>query len=65
MTVLSCFERLSIFPKVKIFQKFKVQLNQIDDYDMVWINGKIGETFGRHNFRNYDVDTNSLERSQG
>ena len=22
---------------------------------------KIGETFGRHNFRNYDVDTNSLD----
>ena len=31
-----------------------VSLNQIDDYDRVWLNGSfIGETFGSRNFRGY------------
>ncbi|MCB0664279.1 MAG: beta galactosidase jelly roll domain-containing protein [Saprospiraceae bacterium] len=31
-----------------------LQLSQIDDYDITWVNGKkIGETYGRHNHRNY------------
>lgn len=42
--------------------RFSIQLNQIDDYDVVWVNGKkIGETYGRHNFRNYSVETNLLQ----
>ena len=35
---------------------FHLALNQIDDYDITWVNGKkIGETFGKSNFRNYSV----------
>ena len=31
-----------------------IPLSQLDDYDIVWVNGhKIGETYGRHNHRNY------------
>jgi len=31
-----------------------LQLSQIDDYDITWVNGvKLGETYGRHNHRNY------------
>ncbi len=37
---------------------FFVSLSQIDDYDITWINGnKVGETFGRHNHRNYTFPT--------
>ncbi len=33
---------------------FHVALNQIDDYDIAWVNGvKIGEGFGARNWRNY------------
>ncbi|MCK0162090.1 sialate O-acetylesterase [Allomuricauda sp. F6463D] len=33
---------------------FNIVLNQIDDYDRVWVNGvQIGESFGKSNFRNY------------
>lgn len=43
-------------------ERFLVQLGQIDDYDMVWVNGdKIGETFGRHNHRNYSVPKSVLK----
>lgn len=43
-------------------KKFLISLNQIDDYDIAWVNGhKIGETFGRHNFRNYTVDSSLLK----
>ncbi len=35
---------------------FDLHLNQIDDYDIAWVNGhKIGETYGKHNHRNYRV----------
>ncbi len=33
---------------------FNIALNQIDDYDIAWVNGvKIGESFGNRNWRNY------------
>lgn len=41
---------------------FHLSLLQIDDYDIVWINGiKVGETYGRHNHRNYTVATALLK----
>lgn len=41
---------------------FHLQLNQIDDYDIVWINGnKVGEGFGNLNWRNYKVPSNILK----
>lgn len=37
---------------------FLISLSQIDDYDKTWVNGHlIGETFGRHNHRNYSFPT--------
>ena len=37
---------------------FTISLGQIDDYDITWVNGiKIGETYGRHNHRNYKFAT--------
>jgi len=43
-------------------KEFLIQLNQLDDYDIAWVNGvKIGETFGRHNHRNYMVPVEHLK----
>lgn len=40
---------------------FNLQLNQIDDYDITWVNGKkIGEGYGNLNWRNYKVPSNIL-----
>jgi sialate O-acetylesterase len=37
-------------------------LNQIDDYDIVWVNGqKVGEGYGNQNWRNYSVPANILK----
>ena len=42
---------------------FNIQLLQIDDYDITWVNGeKIGETYGNHNHRNYVVPTSQLKK---
>ncbi len=39
-----------------------IHLNQIDDYDITWVNGvKVGETFGNRNFRNYTVTSDILK----
>ena len=39
-----------------------LQLSQIDDYDITWVNGiKIGETYGRHNHRNYWIPSHLLK----
>lgn len=39
-----------------------LKLLQIDDYDLTWVNGKkVGETFGRHNHRNYKVAISDLQ----
>ncbi|MBT1697586.1 beta galactosidase jelly roll domain-containing protein [Fulvivirgaceae bacterium PWU4] len=44
-------------------ENFSIGLMQIDDYDIAWVNGiKIGETYGRHNHRNYSVPTNTLKK---
>ncbi|MEP7107706.1 MAG: sialate O-acetylesterase [Ferruginibacter sp.] len=41
---------------------FNLQLNQIDDYDIAWINGdKVGEGFGNVNWRNYKVPSHILK----
>ena len=41
---------------------FPISLSQIDDYDITWVNGhKIGETYGRHNHRNYTVPSSVLK----
>lgn len=43
-------------------ENFTIQLNQMDDYDATWVNGeKVGETYGRHNFRNYTFKTSVLK----
>ena len=41
---------------------FQIHLNQIDDYDITWVNGvKVGESFGNRNFRSYSVPANILK----
>jgi sialate O-acetylesterase len=41
---------------------FPIALNQIDDYDIVWVNGqKVGEGYGNQNWRNYGVPANILK----
>lgn len=41
---------------------FNLQLLQIDDFDIAWVNGvKTGETYGRHNHRNYKIPKNLLK----
>jgi sialate O-acetylesterase len=41
---------------------FPLHLNQIDDYDIVWVNGtKIGEGFGNINWRNYNIPAGILK----
>ena len=41
---------------------FRLALNQIDDYDIVWVNGKkVGEGFGNENWRNYSVPASILK----
>jgi sialate O-acetylesterase len=43
-------------------ENFWIQLLQIDDYDITWLNGiKVGETFGRHNHRNYLIEPGLLK----
>ena len=42
-------------------EDFNIALNQIDDYDIAWVNGvKIGESFGCRNWRNYIFKANIL-----
>jgi sialate O-acetylesterase len=41
---------------------YNIALNQIDDYDIAWVNGiKIGESFGNRNWRNYFFSANILK----
>jgi sialate O-acetylesterase len=41
---------------------YNIALNQIDDYDIAWVNGvKIGESFGCRNWRNYFFPSNILK----
>ena len=49
-------------PKDFAADSLPLYLNQIDDYDMVWVNGqKIGEGFGNQNWRNYKIQGNILK----
>ena len=42
-------------------EDFNIALNQIDDYDIAWVNGvRIGESFGGRNWRNYFFKANIL-----
>lgn len=42
--------------------EYQINLSQIDDYDMTWVNGqKIGETYGKHNHRGYKVPAKYLK----
>ncbi|MCE7043755.1 sialate O-acetylesterase [Dyadobacter sp. CY312] len=50
------------FDKSKHQDSLNIQLLQIDNYDITWVNGvKIGETFGNHNHRNYKVPVSILK----
>lgn len=43
-------------------ETFPIGLLQIDDYDIAWVNGvQVGETYGKHNHRNYTVATSLLK----
>ena len=43
-------------------EAFRLALNQIDDYDIVWVNGqKVGEGYGNQSWRNYSVPANILK----
>lgn len=42
-------------------QDLHLSLNQIDDYDITWVNGhQVGESFGNSNFRSYTVPKDIL-----
>ncbi len=50
------------FDKSKHKDSLILQLLQINDYDIAWVNGeKVGETFGAHNHRNYKVPVSILK----
>lgn len=50
------------FDAGKTQDSLNLQLSQIDDYDIAWVNGvKVGETFGAHNHRNYKVPVSVLK----
>ncbi len=50
------FRRTFDLDSSQLKSDLQLHLNQIDDYDITWVNGhKVGETFGNSNFRNYTV----------
>lgn len=50
------FKRTFDLDSIQLKNDVSIVLNQIDDYDRVWVNGvQIGETFGKSNFRNYSA----------
>ncbi|WP_373518693.1 sialate O-acetylesterase [Pricia sp.] len=50
------FRKTFDLDSTQLGKDFPLPLNQIDDYDITWVNGqKVGETFGNSNFRNYTV----------
>ena len=56
------FRKSFDFPENFKGDTFHLALNQIDDYDIVWINGqKVGESYGNQNWRNYKVPANILK----
>ncbi|HMC01570.1 MAG TPA: sialate O-acetylesterase [Flavobacteriaceae bacterium] len=55
------FKRTFDLDSTQLKNDFHLVLNQIDDYDITWVNGvKVGESFGKSNFRNYKVPKNIL-----
>ncbi|WP_339893493.1 sialate O-acetylesterase [uncultured Algibacter sp.] len=57
------FKRTFNLDPAQLDQDLKIVLNQIDDYDIAWVNGvKIGESFGKSNFRNYTVSKEILRQ---
>jgi len=55
------FKRTFDLDSTQLKDDFHLVLNQIDDYDITWVNGvKVGESFGKSNFRNYTVPNNIL-----
>ena len=56
------FRKSFDLPKDFKEDSFPVALDQVDDYDIVWINGqKIGEGYGNLNWRNYKVPAKILK----
>jgi sialate O-acetylesterase len=56
------FRKTFDLPKDFTDESYPLYLNQIDDYDMVWVNGqKVGESFGNQNWRNYSIPANILK----
>lgn len=56
------FRRSFDLPKEFSGGSFSLALSQIDDYDIVWVNGtKVGESFGNVNWRNYSVAADILK----
>jgi len=52
-------------PKDFAGDSLPLYLNQIDDYDMVWVNGhKVGEGYGNQNWRNYKIPANILKAQE-
>ncbi len=59
------FRRTFNLDSTQLKNDLQIHLNQIDDYDIAWVNGhKVGETFGNSNFRNYTVPKDVL-RAEG
>ena len=56
------FRKKFDLPKGFTGDSLPLQLLQIDDFDITWVNGKkTGETFGRHNHRNYKIAVSDLK----
>lgn len=56
------FRKKFDLPKDFKEDSFLLALDQVDDYDIVWINGqKIGEGYGNLNWRNYKVSAKILK----
>lgn len=59
------FKRTFDLDSIQLKNDVNIVLNQIDDYDRVWVNGiQIGESFGKSNFRNYSAP-NEILREKG
>ena len=50
------FKKTFDLDTIQLDKDFNIVLNQIDDYDIAWVNGvQVGGSFGKSNFRNYSV----------
>ena len=56
------FKRTFDLPADYNHKSYHINLGEIDDYDIVWVNGiKVGEGFGNLNMRQYDVPDSVLQ----